>query len=185
MPLLKTDAGKTPHDWSRDGRYLAYTSRNGDVWALPLPPSADTEPLQVTATPFVESNPRFSPDGRWIAYQSNESGVREEVLIQSFPLPGPKRQVSSSGGVLPRWSHDGKELFYVAPDLSLMSVSIASTGSTPQIGTPVRLFQSRAFQLGGYYDVSPDGRFLLNVSTAEQIAPPITVVLNWAQNLNK
>ncbi|MGH9383263.1 MAG: hypothetical protein ACRD2N_03075 [Vicinamibacterales bacterium] len=99
--LLKTDDGKIPTDWSRDGRYLAYLSRN-DVWALPLPVSGDAKPLQVTNTPFVERGAKFSPNGRWIAYQSNESGI-EELYVQSFPDTGAKHQVSARGGFVPRW----------------------------------------------------------------------------------
>jgi dipeptidyl aminopeptidase/acylaminoacyl peptidase len=89
---LKTDAGKTPTDWSRDGRYVAYTSR-GDVWALPLSDAGKSQPLRVTNTPFAESDARFSSDGRWNAHQSNESGTRTDVYVQSFPGPGAKQQI--------------------------------------------------------------------------------------------
>ena len=109
--LLKSSAGKIPTHWSHDGRYLAYTS-GGDVWALPL--FGDPKPLRVTDTPFAEANGRISPDGRWIAYDSLESGTQSEVYIQSFPQPGRKEQVSTKGGSLPRWSADGKELFDLA-----------------------------------------------------------------------
>lgn len=116
--LLKTDATKTPWDWSRDGRYLAYLSGD-DVWALPL--FGDRKPLRVTQTTFRETNARISPDGRWVAYQSSEPGGTrpDEVYVQSFPEPGAKKQVSTMGGNVPRWSRDGKELFYVTPDLTL------------------------------------------------------------------
>ena len=177
--LFKSDAGKTPTDWSSDGRHLAYISRS-DIWALALPVTGDPRPLRVTDTPFAETSARFSPDGRWIAFQSNESGPRQDVYIQSFPEPGAKQQVSAAGGILPRWRLDGKELFYIAPNLTLMSVSLEPTGTGLQVGTPVLLFQSSVRD----YEVSSDGRFLMNVAV-EQTAAPLTVVLNWAAGLKK
>jgi len=182
--LLKTAGGKVPTDWSRDGRYLAYTQRN-DVWALPLSGPGNAEPLRVTNTAFVESNARFSPDGRWIAYQSNESGPQGDVYIQSFPAPGIKQQVSTKGGILPRWGTHGAELFYVTPTSTLMSVSLKSAGAGLQVGTPVPLFSLPAFQSGGDYDVSADGRFLVHLMDTEQTPQSLTVILNWAQRLMK
>ena len=180
--LLKTDAGKIPTDWSRDGQYLAYTSRN-DVWALPLSVTGNAEPLRVTNTAFVESNARFSPDGRWIAYQSNESGTQGDVYIQSFPAPGVKQQVSTKGGILPRWGPKGTELLYVTPSSTLMSVSLKSAGASLQVGTPVPLFSLPTFQTGGDYDVSADGRLLVHVMDTERPPFSVTVVLNWARRL--
>ena len=127
----------------------------------------------MTDTPFVESAAKFSPDGGWIAYQANESGA-QEVYIQSFPEPGRKQKVSANGGTRPRWSRDSKELFYIAADLSLMSVSITSTGA---VGTPVRLFQSRLLEGNQDYDVTTDGRFLVNIPSAGQTPVPITVIV--------
>ena len=153
-----------------------------DVFALPL--SGDRQPLRITKTPFSEQDPRISPDSRWIAYASNESGSRNEIYIQSFPEPAVKKQMSTAGGVGPRWRRDGKELYYLAPDFTLMAVSIASSGSALQVGAPAPLFQIRNSE-SGYprnYDVSADGRFLVNVSTDELSATPITVILNWAAN---
>jgi eukaryotic-like serine/threonine-protein kinase len=178
--LFKSTAGKIPTDWSRDGRYLTYSSLD-DVWALPLPVSDDTKPLRVTDTPFVESGAKFSPDGSWIAYQTNESGA-QEVYIQSFPEPGRKQKVSANGGALPRWSRDSKELFYIATDLRLMSVSITSVGA---VGTPATLFQSRVLQVNQDYDVTTDGRFLVNIPSTGQTPVPITVIVNWAAALKK
>ena len=180
--LLKSDAGKTPTDWSDDGRYVAYTSRN-DIWAIQVRGSGDATPLRITDTEFVESGGRFSPDGRWIAYQSNESGGRPEVYVQAFPGPGARQQVSVGGGSQPRWAPTGTELFYVSPDLTLMSASITAEGTELQVRSPVRLFQSRAFQGDSHYDVSIDGRFLLNVPVADQTAASISVVLNWHAEL--
>jgi len=182
--LLKTDAGKIPTDWSRDGRYLAYTLRN-DVWALPLSVPGNAEPLRVTDTAFVESHARFSPDGRWIAYQSNESGTQGDVYIQSFPAPGVKQQVSTKGGILPRWGANGTELFYVTPTSTLMSVSVKSAGAGLQVAIPVPLFSLPAFQIGGDYDVSVDGRFLMHLMDTEQAPLSMTVILNWARRLKQ
>jgi serine/threonine protein kinase/Tol biopolymer transport system component len=178
--LFKSSVGKTPTDWSRDGRYLTYSALD-DVWALPLPVSDHTQPSQVTKTPFVESGARFSPDGRWIAYQTNESGA-QDVYIQSFPESGLKQKVSLNGGSLPRWSRDSKELFYIATDLRLMSVSMTPTGAA---GTPVPLFQSRVLQGNPNYEVAADGRFLLNIPSTEQTAMPLTVIVNWAAQFRK
>jgi hypothetical protein len=191
-PILKNEtetalgSSMTLSDWSRDGRYLAFTQNvrdfGLDVFALPL--SGDRQPLRITQTPFSEQDPRISPDSRWIAYASNESGSRNEIYIQSFPEPAVKKQMSTAGGVAPRWRRDGKELYYLAPDFTLMAVSIASSGSALQVGAPAPLFQIRNSE-SGYprnYDVSADGRFLVNVSTDELSATPITVILNWAAN---
>ena len=126
--LKQSNLPMTPSDWSRDGNYPAY-SAGGDVWALPL--FGVREPLQLTASAFFqELGATFSPDGRWIAYQSDEStGITRsgegDVFVQSFPQRGFTRQVSTAGGIAPRWSDDGKELFYVAPDGMLMAVSMA------------------------------------------------------------
>jgi eukaryotic-like serine/threonine-protein kinase len=184
--LLRTGAGKTPTDWSRDGRYLAYTSR-GDIWALPMPVSGEPVPLRLTDTPFIEDNARISPDGRWIAYQSNESvGGRQEVFVQSFPRPGARQQVSTSGGTVPRWRSDGTELLYLASDLTLMSVSITLAGADLHVGAPTPLFQTRPPRSRGRdYDVSADGRFLLNAASSEQASAPITVILNWGAGLTR
>ena len=182
--LLKTDAGKTPTDWSRDGRYVAYTSRN-DVWAVPMPASGEAQPVRVTDTPFVESGGRFSPDGSLIAYQSNESGGRPEVYVQTFPGRGARQQVSVGGGSQPRWAPIGTELFYVAPDLTLMSVSISADGGELHARSPVPLFQSLAFQRDSEYDVSSDGRFLLKLPGEEQRADSITVIVNWYEELKR
>ena len=114
-----------------DGRYIVYAVRHdgrSDLRALPL--FGERTPFDVARTSFAESNGRFSPDGRWVAYQSNETG-RAEVYVQPFPGPGPKSQVSVGGGTLPRWPRDGGELFYLAPDNRLMVVSVSRRrGST-------------------------------------------------------
>jgi Tol biopolymer transport system component len=179
--VLKTDSGKTPTDVSRDGRYLLYISQN-DVWALSRNAEGESKPLRLTDTPYVESNARFSADRRWIAYQSNESTTGQDIYIESFGDHRARQQVSTKGGILPRWRPDGKELFYVSPDLMLTSVSIQPTTDGLKIGTPVPLFQTRGIQS---YEVSANGRFLLNVPVVEQTAAHVWVVHNWASGLKK
>ncbi len=180
--LLQGETRDSPDAWSRDGRYLAYTSAN-DLWALPMPGGG--KPLRITETPFLKENSQISPDGRWIAYESDEPG-RFEVYIQSFPEPGLKQQVSTAGGTVPRWSRDGKELFYISPDQTLAAVPLKLAEASLSVGTPVPLFKMSIVSNGeGNYDVSSSGRFLINTPTAEQSVRPITVVLNWAASLKK
>jgi hypothetical protein len=127
---------------------------------------------------------QFSPDGRWMAYQSNDTG-RYEIYVRPFPRAGAAIPISTGGGVYPRWSRDGKELYFIAPDAKMMAVSIDATAASLEAGAPAVLFQTR--RLGGgsnvigrshQYDVTPDGRFLVNVDL-ESTAPPITLLLNW------
>jgi Tol biopolymer transport system component len=184
--LVSSPLLKFPTDWSADGRFLMYfeaSQKTGpDLWVLPM--SGDRKPFLFLGTGFNEIWGQFSPDGRWVAYQSNESG-RHEIYVRPFPGPGGKWPVSSSGGVYPRWSHDGKEVYYIAPNATLMATSIAVKGATLEVGTPVALFKTRmagggAFLVGSrqQYDVARDGRFLINVET-ESTSPPITLLLNW------
>ena len=146
---------------------------------------------------FNERHGHFSPDGRWVAYQSDESG-RYEIYVRPFSgsggaqNPGGQWQVSTSGGISARWRRDGKELYYIAPDGKLMAAPIAMKGATIEPGLPTALFQTRIAYSGTssigirpQYDVAPDGRFLINVSTEEASTPPITVILNWAPALKK
>jgi Tol biopolymer transport system component len=181
--LFRSNRGKQPMDWSRDGRYLAYTSGN-DIWALALPLAPNAEPIQITNTPFAESSAVFSPDGRWIAYQSTDSAAGRDVYVQSFPDGGRRYAVSVGGGSTPRWSNSGAELFYVSPDLQMMSVSFTHSDSRPTIGRPVPLFASRAFQREPDYDVAADGRFLLNIPSRDQQGMTVAVIVNWAATLN-
>jgi serine/threonine protein kinase/Tol biopolymer transport system component len=185
--LWRSDSENIPADWSRDGQYLAYTSA-GDVWALSDPLSHNPKPQRVTETAFNETNPRISPDGRWIAYESTPPRGQREVYIQSFPQAGTRLKVSNGCGLQPRWRRDSKELFYVTPDFgSVMAVTITPTSSSLAASTPVRLFPTRMFQagLGRSYSVASDGRFLVNVDTADETLPPITVLHNWAASLRK
>ncbi len=147
-------------------------------------------------TGFDEIEGQFSPDGRWLAYASNESGSYE-IYIRPFPEPGGKWQVSTSGGPQPRWRQDGNELFYVAPDNRLMAVPIRVTSDarSVDVGAPIALFPTRlasganiaaaGFAARAQYAVAPDGRFLMNVTTDDAVGSPITIVQNWTAGLKK
>lgn len=168
-------------DWSRDGKHLLYQVVNGanstDVGVLPL--SGDRTPRLVIQTPFTETRAKFSPDGRWIAYQSNESG-QNEVYVASFHGAAGKWQASTRGGTDPCWSHDGRELFYLSPDQQLMSVPVAG-GDTFSPGTPQPLFRVRA-ETGlrrNVYEVSRDGQRFLFLLAAGESSTPMTVMVNW------
>ena len=182
--LFRSNRGKRTSDWSRDGRYLAYASGN-DVWALPMPMTPATQPIQVTSTPFAESSAVFSPDGRWIAYQSTDSAVGQDVYVQSFPGGGRRYAVSVGGGSTPRWNNTGTELFYVSPDSQLMSVAVTRSDSGLTIGRPGALFASRAFQRNPDYDVAPDGRFILKVPSRDQYDISVAVIVNWAATVTR
>lgn len=186
--LLRTDQAKQVTDWSRDGRYLLYRSvtttpsADMDIWSVAL--DGDRTPIAVVRTPFEEGDGQFSPDGAWIAYQSNESG-RHEVYVQRFPGSGERLRISASGGVQPRWRADGRELFYLAPDGELMAVPIAPIdgGRSLRPGAAVPLFHTRlgatqGTALHSYLPASDGERFLLD-TVVERQAAPIAVILNW------
>ena len=156
-----------------------------DLWLLPM--SGDRKPFPFLKTPFVEGPSQFSPDGKWIAYSSDESS-RREVYVQSFPATSLKWQVSSKGGDWVRWRKDGKELFYIAPDGKVMSVAVRTVSDSLEFGTPSPLFAipvtSTIVGDPYTYDVMPDGqRFLALAPTAE--AEAMTVILNWQAGLKK
>src|SRR5207245_2782644 len=116
-----------PDDWSPDGKWIVYQLDGGktgtDLWLAPTggQASADNKPITYLQTPFVESEARFSPDGKWMAYTSNESG-RNQVYVQAIPAGSGKWQISTEGGSAPHWRRDGKEIFYIALDRKLMVV---------------------------------------------------------------
>jgi eukaryotic-like serine/threonine-protein kinase len=189
--LLAADAG-VPLSWSPDGRFLLYQRaepKTGiDLWVLSM--TGERKSLAVVQTAMDQPGGEFSPDGRWLAYESNESG-RFEVYVQPFPEAGGKWQISSAGGTQPRWRRDGKELYYVAPDARLMAVTVAATpdGKTLDPGVPVPLFRTPLASGAGVsagrpeYAVAPDGRFLMNTVVDDTAPSPITVVLNWEEEL--
>jgi eukaryotic-like serine/threonine-protein kinase len=178
----------TPTGWSPDGRFIAYTQRTSsttsDVWVLPL--TGDRKPFPVLQTEFVETSAVFSPDGRWIAYTTNEAG-QNNVYVQPFPGDQGKYQVSSDGGSHPVWRADGKELFYLSTDATLMAVPIDTT-KLFDIGARQALFRTAAprFQASTVYTVARDGqRFLVNARPQQASGTPLTVVLNWTAEIQK
>jgi Tol biopolymer transport system component len=187
--LLQMDAGGHPLDWSSDGRFLLFQTGGAvakhKLWVLPL--FGKREPYALLQTPYDEFFGTFSPDGKWIAYVSDESG-RPEVYVQTFPVSTGKWRVSTSGGTEPRWRGDGKEIFYLAPDLRIMAVAVKA-GSSFETGIPAALFgvgSSLGTGMLHQYCVTRDGERFLVVHPAEaQEAQPITVVLNWAADLKK
>jgi eukaryotic-like serine/threonine-protein kinase len=191
--LFHSSEVKAPLDWSRDGRFLLFSqlgkNTSADLWVLPM--EGDRKPFPYLMTPYDELQAKFSPDGHWVVYTSNETGTRE-VYVQPFPMStGGKWPISNGGGGQPRWSRDGKELFYFTPDSTLMAVSVGASGATFQPGVPKPLFHAAV--LGGNgggtgqawrWDISPDGqRFLINTALEETTASPVTIVLNWQSAL--
>ncbi|BCS31078.1 hypothetical protein TBR22_A02780 [Luteitalea sp. TBR-22] len=185
--VLASPHPKLPQAWSRDGRWLLYhelhPTTGRDVWALDM--SAPAAPPRVVAnTPAEEILAQFSPDGRWVAYQTDESG-RSEVVVQPFPDGSGRWQVSTAGGVAPRWRADGQELYFLAPDATLMAAPVTAAGATFAAGPPVALFPTRIVEGGTIatsrpqYAVAADGRFLVNQPVTDAAAPPITLILNW------
>ena len=189
--LLKSDVSKYPTDWSHDGKYLIF-GQNGkgtrlDVWGLAV---GDRRAAPILDTVYGEAFASVSPDGKWLAYQSDQSG-RNEVYVQQFDglSNGTKRRwmVSKSGG-LPRWRYDSSELFYMTPEGRMMSVSIRlDADGGIESGTPQSLFQTRPVpKTWNLYDVSPDGqRFLLNLPLEWTSSAPITVITNWTEKLKE
>ena len=170
-------------DLSSDGRYAIYDTGSGpnttQLWGLPL--FGDRNPFAFVQGTFGAHAARFSPNGQYVAYSSNETG-RAEIYVQTFPQQTGKWQISSSGGEQPMWRRDGKELFYIAPDDKLMSVPV-NTSASFQLGVATPLFQSQLapipFWRNNYFPF-PDGhRFLMLTPASEAKAPPITVVVNW------
>jgi hypothetical protein len=210
---VESPQDKVPGDWSADGRFLLYQSTDPqtlrDLWVLPMSGAnaspagrsqeeleGDRKPWVFLKTNFEERQAQFSPDGRWVAYMSNESG-QQEIYVRPFSgqsspaspdavgdRAGGQWQVSTAGGISTLWGPNGKELYYIAPDGKLMAVPIAVNGATLAPGTPVALFQARIYGdgtdngQGGQYDVSRDGRFLINTVPGDA-ASPITLLQNW------
>ena len=187
--LLADEFVTSPTDWSRDGDFIALrVDRAGqrDIWVFS---TQDQKATPFLETPFNEELGQFSPDGKWMVYVSDESD-QPEIYVQPFPGPGPKWLVSTSGGLMPRWGLDGRELFYLALDQTLMKVDMSMIPEV-EIGVPQSLFVTRTkgtSQTGRLsptqYDVSADGqRFLINTLVEEEGATPIVLVLNWFEEL--
>ncbi len=200
--LVASAQSKVATDWSADGRFLLYVSLDPqtawDLWAQEMDPSTGAAregraPGTVLRTPFIELWGRFSPDGRWVAYQSNASG-RMEIYVRpgtppaaagaAAPAPSAQWQVSTAGGIHPSWRADGQALYYLGPDGALMAAPVTTRGTALEPGTPVALFPTRI--VGGWdggqspqYDVTRDGRFLINTVLDDAAATPITLIMNW------
>jgi serine/threonine protein kinase/Tol biopolymer transport system component len=187
--LLEDNLEKYPLSWSPDGRFILYrtfgVTTGYDLFVLPL--TGDHKPFAFLNTKFNEHYGQFSPDGRWVAYVSDESG-RNEVYVAPFPGAGGKWQISTTGGLLPRWRHDGTEIFYLDPyDNKLMAAAVNGKGGSFDVGTVKPLFETYLVAGSRYaYDVSADGqRFLINTILEQTTSGPITVVLNWTAGLKK
>jgi serine/threonine protein kinase/Tol biopolymer transport system component len=185
--LLRSSHQKHPTDWSADGRFILYQENDPktkwDVWVLPL--DGERKPAPWVQTQFNETSGRFSPDSKWIAYTSDESGSNE-VYVQAFQQRSSRWQISTGGGDHARWRRDGKELFYIAPDGKLMAVEVKS-GASFEAGVPRALFDLRSIRTSGpNYAVADDGRkFLIVTNIEEANAAPFIVVLNWTAELNR
>jgi len=190
-PLFGNDESGQPLSWTRDRRYILLlrntATGGGDLVAVET--GGEPRDVVVARTQAAETEGQFSPDGRWVAFVSNDSG-QSEVFIQSFPEANARTQISTAGGTQVRWSADGREIFYVAPDGNMMAVSVGLGGASPIVTSPVALFQTHLANgvnvLGNkpQYAVARDGRFLLNTAI-ESASPPIVVSVNWMRKLAK
>jgi serine/threonine protein kinase len=189
--VLDSPAGSMPTDLSTDGRFLLYrelsSDRRGDLKVLPMT-SEDRHPFAFLATPFDEDSATISPDGRWVAYTSDETG-RKEVYVATFPSPTRRHRISTEGGTQPRWSRDGRELFFVTASRTIMAAPFESRSTDLPAGPARRLFDvmmHRQFSsnVPYRYDVAPDGRFLIVVRASDEL-PALILVTNWQAGLEK
>ena len=185
--LLHGGINTRPEDWSSDGKWIVYgqtgQKTGNDLWLFPL--GGDRKPVRYLQSPFDENDARFSPNGRWMAYQSSESG-RPQIYVQAVPPSGIKYQISAAAGTSPQWRRDGEELFYVGADQKLTAVPV-KLGATVEAGTPQPLFPIPQLGAGFGYAPMRDGqRFLVNVPAGgEAAAQPMTVVTTWTAGLKK
>ena len=189
--LVASDTLKHPNDWSPDGRFLLYDDHvTGRAQDLLIVKKEGGAPIPFLATEADESPGRFSPDGKWIVYRSADPGSRSEVFVRDFapdrsPAYGSEKvQVSVSGGDKPRWSRDGREIFFLQ-GTALMAASF-TPGMPPRIGAPSRLFDTRPMSYIPF-DVMPDGTFIVNSSVENQNTGTtvLRVLLNWQALLKK
>jgi dipeptidyl aminopeptidase/acylaminoacyl peptidase len=184
--LLKTDGNVLPTSWSPDGRYLAYQYYKGagssDLYALPL--TGARTPIAISQAPLADAQAQFSPDGRWVAYAS-EDRDGYQIYVQPFPPTGARWQVSQDGGRQPFWRGDGRERYWIAADWRhLVAVDVSVAAQTLRAGAPHALFETRVWTgpptPRNHFAVAADGqRFLVDTLAGERIPSPITVVLNW------
>ena len=185
--IIKPTLGGFPMDWSRDGRYMLFTrpSPGGGADILARSLDGDAEPFEVVATPANEGLSEFSPDGKWIAYQSDKLG-NDEVFIRPFPGPGPDTRISPDGGIQARWNPKTNELYYVSADDWMMAVPVTlKADGTADVGKPAKLFHVNIgstvrLKYRTQYLVDPDGKtFILNSAVDAPDPPPIVLILNW------
>jgi eukaryotic-like serine/threonine-protein kinase len=177
--------------WSTDGRFLLYHSfgdaKTGyDLWILPMAaeqPAGERKPFPFAKTAFREAYGQFSPDARWIAYESDES-QRNEIYVAPFPGPGRKLQISRAGGSQPRWRQDGKEIFFISPANQLMAAEVSRKGDALEVGAVKTLFVLEPVGTGYPYDVAADGeRFIIRTHLKDSTTQSLTVVQNWTELL--
>jgi len=196
--LLQVGGNATPLDISPDGKLLVYSDTGGntkdDLWLLPL--QGEHKPAKYLDTPFEERQAQFSPDGKWMAYSSDESG-QVQVYVQPVPATGAKRQISTQGGSGPRWRRDGKELYYISADAQLTAVPVKFGAGTFDVDAPLRLFErslatartsTADFERRILYQPSADGQKFLALVPADgetRPPPPVTIWMNWMAGLNK
>jgi Tol biopolymer transport system component len=185
--LLKAGPREQFFPSSFDGRHLLYSvigPKGGfDLWVLSV--DGEPKPFPFLATDFNEDRGQFSPDGRWVAYESNEAG-RYEIYVRGFPRTSGQWPVSVAGGTQPRWRRDGREIYYLAPGNKLMAVEVNPSGAAFEVGSPKELFTTQEPDRPGYdYDVTADGKRFLFTHRIEGAVTPITVVLNWPRKLKK
>jgi serine/threonine protein kinase len=190
---MDDSSNRRPTDWSRDGRYIIAEPVAGGIWVHPQ--SGDKKPYPYLHSQFREEPAglfglgwrgaaKLSPDGKWLAYGSNES-KRNEVYVVSFPTPDAKFQISTDGGHIPVWSRDGRELYFISADNKMMAVKINTAGGKFQAAVPQPLFDIRIHTTNANFDVSKDGRFLIPIAVRAPENTPMTVVLNWQVGLKK
>jgi Tol biopolymer transport system component len=190
--LLETPYDKVAEDLSKDGRYLLYCEDHPgtgrDLWVLDITEPA-RKPRPFVSTAADESMGTFSPDGRWVAYETNESG-RPEIVVASFANPTNRWQVSVGGGRQPRWHPDGSELYFIAPGGKLMGEPVPASGTAFEVRPATPLFQVQIATTASaakkpQYAVARDGRFLINQLVNEATIAPITVLMNWNPDIKK
>jgi serine/threonine protein kinase/Tol biopolymer transport system component len=185
--LFEDSVDKYPTSWSPDGRFILYSTFGAPTGSdlIVFPFFGDRKPFPFLQTQFNEEGGRFSPDGRWVTYDSNESG-KYEVYVAPFPGPGGKWQISTAGGDSPQWRRDGTEIFYFTPDNKLMVAAVNGKGPSFEVGAVKPLFQTRATGRTNRYAESADGqRFLINTAPEQAAHIPVTVVVNWTAGLKK
>ena len=175
--LLDREGLEIPTSWSPDGRFMLFQTEGpvSDINVLSL---ADSKVLPFANTKFSEGSAQFSPDGRWVAFNSDESG-RTEVYIAPFGRSGARVPVSTDGGSSPRWSHDRRELFYIRGADTLMRVAVSASESSIDVGPSQEVFRTGFSRNAFSYDVGSDGRFLVNRTVQLSRPNPITLVVNW------